>query len=696
MIWYKQLSCFVALISAASLVAADQLQALSRQLQQKYGVQLNGNTTKYDFVLTDGYASPDGYEKHLILINGQYPGPAIRVRKGDTLVLNITNQMASGNKIAIHLHGLDSILTPQNDGAAFLTQYPIAPGQSYVIKQYIVNEPGGTYWYHAHFMQTGEQLYGPIIIEDDGVDHLVDTLGEQYRYDEERVLMLSDNFHAKEDDMTSGLLMTPFKWIGDPQSILFNGNGQFNCSSLSSSSGDSGDVSKCNQSLASMESFQVEKDKVYRFRIVGASTLSYFKLSMDLHEMTIIEVDGIYVQPFRVTELEINSAQRYSVLVRMSDPSAVGKYMIKAQVAYRKSGPIGYAMLSYKDSAEDKTSVKVGSLFTQNNTKSDPNWILSHLKPAIDLSEEATILKDSSNMQRIHLHMQQSLLPVLKSDGTYENKTKWLINGGAFDMMSLSEPALHAAFKGRDHMNKVLSSAVSGVHSNGTLMSAEEAMKAVIFEIDFERTIEVILQNTVAMNGICEQHPFHLHGYHVFDFASGPGEYKLDSAEVAQATNLQDPLFRDTVTVYPYEHDFASNLQTNTTGKPGAPCGWRVIRFKADNPGVWPMHCHINSHMTMGMSILFIDSYDQLIEMAPLLDLDASDGSLYQAGTFNESSVVGQQQNDASHSLGDSLSSSLTEDDFVSGSTSTFQSLSPIYVVGLMVVLCALTFNILE
>lgn len=23
------------------------------------------------------------------------------------------------------------------------------------------------------------------------------------------------------------------------------------------------------------------------------------------------------------------------------------------------------------------------------------------------------------------------------------------------------------------------------------------------------------------------------------------------------------------------------------------PFGWAMLRFKADNPGVWPLHCHI-------------------------------------------------------------------------------------------------------
>lgn len=32
--------------------------------------------------------------------------------------------------------------------------------------------------------------------------------------------------------------------------------------------------------------------------------------------------------------------------------------------------------------------------------------------------------------------------------------------------------------------------------------------------------------------------------------------------------------------------------------------GYTVLRFLADNPGVWMFHCHIEWHVEMGMSIL--------------------------------------------------------------------------------------------
>ncbi|KAL8487005.1 hypothetical protein ACS0TY_023632 [Phlomoides rotata] len=34
--------------------------------------------------------------------------------------------------------------------------------------------------------------------------------------------------------------------------------------------------------------------------------------------------------------------------------------------------------------------------------------------------------------------------------------------------------------------------------------------------------------------------------------------------------------------------------------------GWTAIRFKANNPGVWLMHCHLERHITWGMEMTFI------------------------------------------------------------------------------------------
>jgi iron transport multicopper oxidase len=40
--------------------------------------------------------------------------------------------------------------------------------------------------------------------------------------------------------------------------------------------------------------------------------------------------------------------------------------------------------------------------------------------------------------------------------------------------------------------------------------------------------------------------------------------------------------------------------------------GYIVLRFKADNPGVWFFHCHIDLHLVGGMASVLITAPDKL------------------------------------------------------------------------------------
>lgn len=71
------------------------------------------------------------------------------------------------DSMTIHWHGMHQRSTPEEDGVAFITQYPILPGQNqtYKFKAF----PFGTHFYHAHI---GDQrtmgLYGPLIVIPEG------------------------------------------------------------------------------------------------------------------------------------------------------------------------------------------------------------------------------------------------------------------------------------------------------------------------------------------------------------------------------------------------------------------------------------------------------------------------------------------------------------------------------------------------
>lgn len=82
----------------------------------------------------------------------------------------------------------------------------------------------------------------------------------------------------------------------------------------------------------------------------------------------------------------------------------------------------------------------------------------------------------------------------------------------------------------------------------------------------------------------------------------------MEDREVASQTfNFVDPPIRDVITTFP-----SSNAWFEAPGEPGTGCGWAAVRVILDNPGIWPIHCHILPHQVMGMGCLLLESLDRL------------------------------------------------------------------------------------
>ena len=102
---------------------------------------------------------------------------------------------------------------------------------------------------------------------------------------------------------------------------------------------------------------------------------------------------------------------------------------------------------------------------------------------------------------------------------------------------------------------------------------------------DFLRASNVYVLNKV--NGIVDlviegsavgfKHPFHLHG-HVFSV--------LDYAEKDKLAKKRGPVIRDV-------HHIGGSRET--------------LRFRADNPGTWFLHCHIDWHLEQGLAVTFVE-----------------------------------------------------------------------------------------
>jgi FtsP/CotA-like multicopper oxidase with cupredoxin domain len=95
--------------------------------------------------------------------NGSLPGPLIRAKVGDTIIVRFKNSLPEAT--SIHWHGLR--VPNAMDGVPGLTQPPIEPGAEF--RYEFVARDAGTYWYHPHLnsaAQVGWGLYGPLVIED--------------------------------------------------------------------------------------------------------------------------------------------------------------------------------------------------------------------------------------------------------------------------------------------------------------------------------------------------------------------------------------------------------------------------------------------------------------------------------------------------------------------------------------------------
>ena len=150
---------------------------------------------------------PDGAVKKggMILVNDSLPGPTIRAREGDTIVVRLRNDLSEGT--TIHWHGMTQLGTWQMDGVANISQEPIPPGQTFEYR--FKAEPAGTHLWHSHTgVQYGDGMFGMLI---------VDAADDPYRgdYDVEHTVCINDWFHEPGTQILSnlekGVYMEPMK-----------------------------------------------------------------------------------------------------------------------------------------------------------------------------------------------------------------------------------------------------------------------------------------------------------------------------------------------------------------------------------------------------------------------------------------------------------------------------------------------------
>jgi L-ascorbate oxidase len=92
-----------------------------------------------------------------------------------------------------------------------------------------------------------------------------------------------------------------FRWMGDPQSILHNGKGNYSCPPVANA--PSLAQFKCTPQTAeqALAAIKVEPGKTYLLRVISTTTLSFLDLAIEGHNMTVVEADGAFTHRARST-----------------------------------------------------------------------------------------------------------------------------------------------------------------------------------------------------------------------------------------------------------------------------------------------------------------------------------------------------------------------------------------------------------
>ncbi|KAK6940276.1 Multicopper oxidase, N-terminal [Dillenia turbinata] len=518
--------------------------------------------------------SPDCIENVVLGINGQFPGPTIRARAGDTIVVDLTNKLHTEG-VVIHWHGIRQFGSPWADGTASISQCAINPGETFEYRFKV--DKAGTYFYHGHLgMQRSAGLYGLLIVD------VAEGEKEPFHYDGEYDLLLSDWWHQSSQKQEVSLSSKPFRWIGEPQtppqkyqrgslqSLLPYCTKKFNV--LTSK------FVACNISERISICFASFKENFMPYIHPHYLTTTLLLLPFQDHKLLVVEADGNYVQPFLVDDLDIYSGESYSVLLTTNqDPTK--NYYVSVSVRGRKPNtPQGLTILNYVPTSASVLPTSpppISPLWNDyNHSKAFSKTVLSLMgspKPPVNHDRRIFLLNTQNKIEgytKWALNNVSLVLPPTPYLGAIKYRLK-----GAYDNSIPPE-----TFPG-DYNIMVPPTNPNSTYGNG------------IYMLGMNTIVDVILQNANALDeNTSEIHPWHLHGH---DFwVLGYGEGKFDPQKDDAKLNLKNPPLRNTAIIFPY--------------------GWTALRFMADNPGVWAFHCHIEPHLHMGMGVIFAEGVEHV------------------------------------------------------------------------------------
>ena len=289
----------------------------------------------------------------------------------------------------------------------------------------------------------------------------------------------------------------------------------------------------------------VEPGKTYLIRFINIAAFAAQYVWIDGHSFRIVEVDGVWTEEAEADLIYVSAAQRYSVLLTTKDDTSSN-----------------FAIHGAMDQ----------DLFDKFPEGLDPN-VTSYLvynpsapMPSPSLLDEYNEFDDYTlvpyDREALLENPDYSFKLDVKMDNLGDGINYAFMNDITYVRQKV--PSIYTVLTtGDDASNPV----VYGVNTN-------------TFVLEHNQVIEVVLNNHDP-----GKHPFHLHGHNFQCVARG--EENSNDYNPANVTLPATPMRRDTWVVRPNGHI--------------------VMRFRADNPGVWLYHCHIEWHVDSGLTATFIE-----------------------------------------------------------------------------------------
>ncbi len=266
-----------------------------------------------DLTVGDGLREVAGRRGLGVAVNGTVPGPLLRLKEGDEMILRVTNRLHEDT--SIHWHGL--LLPFQFDGVPGVSFPGIKPGETFTYKFPL--RQSGTYWYHSHSgLQEQSGHYGPLIIDPAEPDPI--------QSDREFVLLLSEftamHPHKIFDRLRTGegyFNRQKTTWTDD---YPMNGAERRMWAQMRMPATDIADVSAPTYTYlanglpaAQGPEFLFRRGERVRLRLINGSAMTFFNVRIPGCKLTVVAADGQAVKPVTVEELQIAVAETYDLLV---------------------------------------------------------------------------------------------------------------------------------------------------------------------------------------------------------------------------------------------------------------------------------------------------------------------------------------------------------------------------------------------